>query len=65
MRIATWNINSIRSRLDRVINWLERTDTDVLAVGIVRDAEVVARLLTGLDDNGVDDLEAQGLVIRP
>lgn len=44
---------------------VDATDTDVLAVGIVRDAEVVARLLTGLDDNGVDDLEAQGLVIRP
>lgn len=44
---------------------VDASDTDVLAVGIVRDAEVIARLLTGLDDNGVDDLEAQGLVIRP
>lgn len=32
MRIATWNINSIRSRVDRVIAWLERTGTDVLAM---------------------------------
>lgn len=32
MRIATWNINSIRARVDRVTAWLERTDCDVLAV---------------------------------
>ena len=30
MRIATWNVNSIRSRIDRVEAWLERTDVDVL-----------------------------------
>ena len=32
MRVATWNVNSIRSRLDRVEAWLRRTDVDVLAV---------------------------------
>lgn len=32
MRIATWNINSIRVRADRVVDWLERTGTDVLAL---------------------------------
>ncbi len=32
MRIATWNVNSIRSRIDRVEAWLARTDVDVLAV---------------------------------
>lgn len=32
MRIATWNVNSIRSRVDRVIAWLERSDVDVLAI---------------------------------
>lgn len=32
MRIATWNVNSIRSRIDRVTGWLERNDVDVLAV---------------------------------
>lgn len=32
MRIATWNVNSIRSRIDRVEAWLERTDVDVLAI---------------------------------
>ena len=32
MRIATWNVNSIRSRIDRVMGWLERNDIDVLAL---------------------------------
>lgn len=32
MRIATWNVNSIRTRLDRVLEWLDRTQTDVLAI---------------------------------
>lgn len=32
MRIATWNVNSIRSRIDRVTSWLERADVDVLAM---------------------------------
>ncbi len=32
MRIATWNVNSIRSRIDRVEAWLQRSDIDVLAV---------------------------------
>ncbi|MCW2780640.1 MAG: Exodeoxyribonuclease [Marmoricola sp.] len=32
MRIATWNVNSIRSRIDRVEAFLQRHDIDVLAV---------------------------------
>lgn len=32
MRIATWNVNSIRSRIDRVVSWLERHEVDVLAI---------------------------------
>ena len=32
MRIATWNVNSIRARIDRVEDFLERHDIDVLAV---------------------------------
>ncbi|WP_347350725.1 exodeoxyribonuclease III [Intrasporangium sp.] len=32
MRIATWNVNSIRSRIDRVAAFLERSDVDVLAI---------------------------------
>ncbi|MDQ2849570.1 exodeoxyribonuclease III [Dermatophilaceae bacterium Sec6.4] len=30
MRIATWNVNSVRSRIDRVVGVLERHDLDVL-----------------------------------
>ena len=32
MRFATWNVNSIRTRVDRVIAFLERSGTDVLAM---------------------------------
>ena len=32
MRIATWNVNSLRSRIDRVEGFLQRHDVDVLAV---------------------------------
>ncbi|MGL5864977.1 MAG: exodeoxyribonuclease III [Dermatophilaceae bacterium] len=32
MRLATWNVNSIRSRIDRVEAWLRRSDIDVLAM---------------------------------
>ncbi|MDO5739704.1 MAG: exodeoxyribonuclease III [Ornithinimicrobium sp.] len=32
MRIATWNVNSIRSRVDRVVAFLERHEVDVLAI---------------------------------
>jgi exodeoxyribonuclease III len=32
VRIATWNVNSIRSRIDRVTSWLEANDVDVLAI---------------------------------
>lgn len=32
MRIATWNVNSLRSRIDRVVGVLDRHDLDVLLV---------------------------------
>ncbi|MFM6963569.1 MAG: exodeoxyribonuclease III [Micrococcales bacterium] len=32
MRIATWNVNSIRTRVGRVTDWLQRADIDVLAM---------------------------------
>ena len=32
MRIATWNVNSVRARLPRVIEWLERTRPDVVCL---------------------------------
>lgn len=44
---------------------VDATETDALAVGVMRDAEVIERLLTGLDANGAVDLLAKGIVIRP
>lgn len=32
MKIATWNVNSIRARADRIEAWLDRSDVDVLAI---------------------------------
>jgi exodeoxyribonuclease-3 len=32
LRLATWNVNSIRIRLDRVLDWVRRADVDVLAM---------------------------------
>ncbi|RUR01603.1 exodeoxyribonuclease III [Labedella endophytica] len=32
MRIATWNVNSIRARSGRVVDWLVNNDVDVLAM---------------------------------
>jgi exodeoxyribonuclease-3 len=30
MRIATWNVNSLKARMERVFGWLERAEPDVL-----------------------------------
>jgi len=32
VRIATWNVNSVRARVDRLVAWLERSDVDVVAL---------------------------------
>jgi exodeoxyribonuclease-3 len=32
VRLATWNVNSLRARVGRVASWLERSDVDILAV---------------------------------
>jgi bifunctional non-homologous end joining protein LigD len=32
MRVATWNINNVRKRLDLLLDWLARTQPDVLAL---------------------------------
>ncbi|MBU1330878.1 MAG: head decoration protein [Gammaproteobacteria bacterium] len=44
---------------------VDATLNDVRAVGVVRDAEVIERLLTGLDAAGRTDLLSKGIVIRP
>ena len=32
MQIASWNVNSVRTRLDHVLNWLEHSEADLLAL---------------------------------
>ncbi len=32
MRVATWNVNSVRSRVGRVVDWLVREDVDVVGM---------------------------------
>lgn len=32
LRVATWNVNSIRTRVDRVVDWMQRAEIDVLAM---------------------------------
>jgi exodeoxyribonuclease-3 len=32
MKIATWNVNSIRSRLERLLIWLEKSQPDVVCL---------------------------------
>ena len=53
MRLATWNVNSLRSRIDRVEGFLQRQDVDVLAL-----QETKARMdqlpLMGLESLGYE-----------
>ncbi|MBS44041.1 MAG: exodeoxyribonuclease III [Nocardioides sp.] len=53
MRIATWNVNSLRSRIDRVEAFLERHDVDVLAVQETKAREDQLPLM-GLQSAGYD-----------
>ncbi|MBD2184282.1 exodeoxyribonuclease III [Planktothrix sp. FACHB-1355] len=41
MKVATWNVNSIRTRLEQVVNWLQSNPVDVLCLQEtkVQDAE--------------------------
>ena len=32
MKIATWNVNSLRVRLDHVLQWLAQAQPDILAL---------------------------------
>jgi exodeoxyribonuclease-3 len=53
VRIATWNVNSIRSRIDRVEAFLDRHDVDVLAVQETK-AKVDQLPTMGLEARGYD-----------
>ncbi|MEC5170566.1 exodeoxyribonuclease III [Glaciihabitans sp. GrIS 2.15] len=39
MRVATWNVNSIRTRAARVVDWLSREDIDVLGMQEIKCTE--------------------------
>jgi exodeoxyribonuclease-3 len=53
MRIATWNVNSLKARLERVEGWLERAAPDVLLIQETKlsdaDAPVMAFAMAGYD----------------
>ena len=53
MRIATWNVNSLRSRIDRVEAFLQRHDIDVLALQETKAKEEQLPLM-GLQSLGYD-----------
>jgi exodeoxyribonuclease-3 len=53
VRIATWNVNSLRSRIDRVEAFLERHDVDVLALQETKAREDQLPLM-GLQARGYD-----------
>src|SRR5438270_4355986 len=40
LRIATWNVNSLKARLDKVTWWLERARPDVLLMQETKLADV-------------------------
>jgi exodeoxyribonuclease III len=49
MRIATWNVNSLRARLDKVTWWLERARPDVLLMQETKLADAEAPVATFRD----------------
>ena len=53
MRIATWNVNSLRTRIDRVEAFLQRHDIDVLAIQETKAKEEQIPLM-GLQSLGYD-----------
>ena len=59
MRIATWNVNSLRTRIDRVEAFLDRHDVDVLALQETKAREDQLPLM-GLQARGYD-VAAHGL----
>lgn len=59
MRIATWNVNSLRTRIDRVEAFLERHDVDVLALQEIKAREEQLPLM-GLQARGYE-VAAHGL----
>lgn len=55
MRIASWNVNSVTARLPRLLDWLQRTEPDVVCLQEIK----VAR-----DDFPIDDVAALGYEVE-
>ena len=32
MKIASWNVNSVRTRIDNIIAWIKKEDPDILCL---------------------------------
>ena len=56
MRIATWNVNSIKQRLPRLLPWLDQRQPDVVCLQETKLADEAFRDLVGseLSDRGYD-----------
>ena len=39
IKVASWNVNSIRARIDVLLNWLKITDPDILLLQEVKARE--------------------------
>ena len=44
MKLATWNVNSVRARLDRLIAWLEANSPDVLCLQETKSVTEASRI---------------------
>lgn len=54
MRLATWNVNGIRARLQRVVEWIEAADPDIVAL---------QELKTDDDNFPYDELRKTGMFV--
>ena len=50
MKIATWNVNSIRVRLPRILEWLDESKPDVV---LLQEIKVVDEVFPGEDIEGM------------
>jgi exodeoxyribonuclease III len=53
MRIASWNVNSIRARLEHVISWLQSSSTDVLLLQELKGTEFPAQIFEDIGYHSV------------
>ncbi len=53
-RIVTWNVNSIRTRLDRVLAWIDGNEPDIVLLQETRCSDAqFAELVSGFEDRGL------------